>query len=209
LELHALLLRGFDEKLARDLERRRERLVLAAVDVARHVEQHAAVDEQLFGVMRDVEVRADPAAADPARIARRRRGVDTAEEKAVMPDVAERIDARRPVLPAPLLDLRGERKLAAVAEGAARALMGRIQCHGIGRVDAGDGRVLVPGMRKVEEPRILDRADEISCGKARGLRFGTGQGLRKGKTCGGGPCRFEEIATIDVRFVRHSSPPVV
>src|SRR5688572_30729956 len=97
--------------------------------------------------MRDVELRADAASADAARIARRLGGIDAAEEKAVMPDVAEGIDARRPVLPAPLLDFRGEGKLAPVAKGVARAFwlllrekrMGLIQRHGVRRVHAGDG----------------------------------------------------------------------
>src|SRR3954464_4024916 len=120
--------------------------------------------------MRDVEVRADAAAADAEWVAGGLGRVDAAEEQPVVPDVANRVDARRAVLAAPAHHLAGERELAAVAEGAARArvigrLVQRILRRVVGRrkarVDAGDRRVLVPELRKVEEPRLLHRADEL------------------------------------------------
>ena len=194
LQLDALGLRRAREVLRGDLElrgQRRER----AVHETRDVEQHAAVDEQVGRIVGDVEMGAHPAAADAAGVRRRQRRVDAAEEPPVVADVADGVDARRPVLTAPVLDLGGEGQLAAVTERAARAGVRRVELHGIRRVDGGDRRVLVPGRAEVEEPRVLHLADELAhpsgAGRGRSRRPGGCQSRRRE----GGAS--EEIAASD------------
>jgi hypothetical protein len=110
--------------------------------------------------MRDIEVGADPAATDAARVSGGSRSIDAAEQLAVAADVADGVDARRAMLTAPLLHLGGERELAAVNELPARAAVRSVEKHAVRRVDGSDRRVLVPQRRQVEDAGVRHLADE-------------------------------------------------
>src|SRR5262245_44656470 len=94
---------GLLQMLGGDLEVRRQGCEIA-VDEARYVQQHAPVHEQFRRIMGDVEVDADTAAANAARISRGRGGVDAAEQLAISANVPDRVDAGGAMLAAPMLD---------------------------------------------------------------------------------------------------------
>src|SRR5262249_9586509 len=118
-----------------------------------------AVDQQVGRVVIHGEVGADATAPEPARITGRREGVDPTEELAVATDVAERVDAGRAVLTAPLHDFGGEGQMA--IELTDRAGVRRVQMHRERRIDTRDRRVLVPGRAQIEEARALHLPDEL------------------------------------------------
>src|SRR5262245_61967139 len=162
LEVDFLCSGGALEMLRRDLERRRQWRKVA-IDEARDVEHHAAGHQPPVGIVRDVEVGADRAgaAADAAWVGCGSVCIDAAEQLSVAADMADGVDARRAVLAAELLNLGRERELAAVAESPARAGVRGIEEHAVGRIDAGNRRILVPHRRQVEHARVGHVADEV------------------------------------------------
>src|SRR5213075_1340966 len=79
LQLDALATCRLGEHLASNADSIGERRTVAIYE-PRYVEQHAAVDQKVFRIVRDIQVRADAAAADAAQIARRCGGIDAAEQ---------------------------------------------------------------------------------------------------------------------------------
>lgn len=109
---------------------------------------------------------AHTAGAYALRLRRRLGRVDAAEQLAVAPDVADRVDAGSAVLAAPVHLLRGEGKLAAVVESAAGLGVRCGQRERVRRIDGGDRRLDLPRVGKIDQAGALDRADE-SCRPAR------------------------------------------
>jgi len=112
------------------------------------------------GVGTEAGVGADAARAYAVGAAGRRRRVHAAEKLTVAADVPDRVDARRAVLAAEMLHLGGERKLPAVAEGAARIGVGRDERERIEWVHRCDGRGDLPVVGEVDEARSLERAQK-------------------------------------------------
>src|SRR5205085_1755115 len=80
LQRHALMPRRLRQHVARDPEAAAKRYG-TVVDEARDVQQYTAIDEQLRRIVRDVELLAHAAAANPAAVARCLGGIDAAVEK--------------------------------------------------------------------------------------------------------------------------------
>ena len=166
--LDPLGLRRLLEMRGGDLEARRERVGPAARDLPRDVQKHDAVHHQIGREAVDAEI-----VADAAR--RRRRGdrVDTAVELQVPSDVADRVDGGRAVLAAEVHDLRrpGHAASRHLAEDLVGHAMGPVERERVRRVEAEDGRLLVPGEREVEQARAPDRSHEL-VGRGAALRSG-------------------------------------
>src|SRR5262245_48695779 len=214
LQVDLLGLGGALEMLRRDLELIRQRREVA-VDEASDVQHHAAGDEPPVGIMGDVEVGADTAAADATGVRGGGESIDAAEQFSLAADVADGVDAGRAMLAAELLDLRGERELA-VAEGAESGLVRGVEEHAVGRVDGRDRRVLVPHRRQVEDARAGHVADELAH-LARSLGHGgTGGPGRRQPGCRQGEAANEIAARQRARVVipivtavmSHGFPPL-
>src|SRR6266850_2906268 len=98
-----------------DLELLRQRAGIP-LDHGRHVEQHAAVDQQIRRIVIYRQAGTGPARAYAVRVAGRFCGVHAAEQAAVPADMPDGVDARRAVLAAEMHDLGGKRELAAITE---------------------------------------------------------------------------------------------
>src|SRR5882672_4837582 len=134
------------------------------LDKARHVEQDAAVDQQVGWELIDGEVSTDVVlpGPDPVRVARRQRGVHFAEQRSVAADVADRVDARGAVLAAEVHDFGGKGQLPAIAKKSARIGVRGDERERIGRIDRGNGRELIPGVGKIDQARLLDSAQKLA-----------------------------------------------
>src|SRR5262249_8210292 len=99
--------------------------------------------------MGDVEMCTNSAPADAPEITRRCCGVHVAKQEPVAPNVADGIEARRPVLSAEVLHLGREGEVAAIAELAACASGVVVWKSRIRRIERGVRSVELHGVRGV------------------------------------------------------------